>query len=240
MPGLALIGLRARPVDAERPVALERCPIVCTHADVAPVLAACLARRRGAPLVGLLDKARRLFVVAPLDAGDYGGGTCDAVAPAAVYRAAIACGAHALVLAHGHATRGPRVVAADRAWNARVYALGRELGLELRDHLIFSLDGRYLSLRERGEGASDWRVGDDPATTPASMRIHQAHANRRPQRPALTRSQSARAALQCCTACGRRSAIKAACPWCGAPRPEVSAASRPGAADDTGHDRAAA
>jgi hypothetical protein len=34
---------------------------------------------------------------------------------------------------------------------------------------------------------------------------------------------SARAALKTCTACGRRSAVKAACPWCGAPRPRARA-----------------
>lgn len=233
-PGFTLCGLRARLVYDQRHVALERRLVVRTHADVAPVLAACLERRRGAAVAGLLDGARRLFAVAPLEGGDGNGCACQAVAPEAVYRAAIACGAHALVLAHGHAARGRRVAAIDRAWNARVYTLGRELGLELRDHLVFGLDGRYLSLRERGEGAPDWRVGDDLAATPVGLRLHQAHSNRRPQRPALTRSLSARAALRSCTACGRRSAIKAACPWCAAPRP------RPDACGDGGHGRAAA
>jgi hypothetical protein len=224
-----LCGLHARLIYDDAPVRLDERQRVLTHLDVAEELGLCLERHRGALVAGLVDASRCLFAVAVI--GDNGGGrcACESVAPEALYCAAIACGAHAIFVAHDHAESKPQAVDADEVWTLRAYELGRDLGLELRDHLLFAFawdgkfDGGYVSLRQRHVGPTDWGVDDDPAATPYSLRLHQATSNRRPECPALTRSRSARAALKTCTACGRRSAVKAACPWCGAPRPRADA-----------------
>jgi DNA repair protein RadC len=229
-----LCGLHARLVHDEPRVSVDDRSRVLTHLDVAEELGLVLERRRGTLVAGLLDASRRLFAVALI--GDDGGDrcACEAVAPEAVYRAALACGAHSVFVAHDHAQSGPRVGDADHDWTVRAYELGCELGLELRDHLLFAwdgdFDGGYQSLRQRHVGPKDWGVDDDPATTPYGLRLRQAMRNRRPEGPTLTRARSARAALKSCAACGRRSGVKAACPWCGAPRPRAGISA---------HDRAA-
>jgi DNA repair protein RadC len=222
-----LCGLRARMIYDETRVPLDHRPRVLTHPDVAAALGLCLARHRGALVAGLLDASRRLFAVALLGHGGGGRCACESVAPEALYRAAIACGAHAVFAAHRHAAPAPPTTDADHAWTERAYELGRDIGLELRDHLIFARgghgDGGHLSLRERHVGPRDWGADDDPAAKPYGLRLHQATSNRRPECPALTRSLSARAALKSCPACGRRSVVGDACPWCGARRPRGGA-----------------
>lgn len=238
-PRFSLCGLHAR-VDYDEPgLRLARRTSVHTHADVAPALADGLVRHRGTVAAGLLDAARRLLAVAVIGGARGAGCACEAVEPESVYRTAIACGAHALFLAHHHSALETQHRNPAGEWTARAYALGCDLGLELRDHLLFGVDaelglgGRhYVSLRALGRGAPDWRKGADLAAPPDRLRLHQAMWNRRPQRPALTRSLSARAALRVCAACGRRSAIKAACPWCNAPRLRTGAGG-------PAHDRAA-
>lgn len=223
--GFELCGLHARLVFAAHRVTLERQPVVCSHADVAPLLAHFVARPRSGLFAGLLNRHGALIAVARVNGAGCG---CD-VGAGAIYRAAIAAGARALYLAHGHADAAPRVSSDDLACAARAYAFGFALGLELRDSLIFGADGRYVSLRERGEGVDDWRHARERNETDLPrrcLRLHQAGANRRPERPGSSRSDGARAALWRCPACERQQNYKHACRYCGAPRPGEDGPSR--------------
>lgn len=218
--GFELRGLDLRLTYDDARLALDRQPSVRSHADVAPLLARLLEDPSAGLLAALVNDTRRLFAVARLDAH---GDACTAMTPGAVYRVVIVAGAHAVYLAHRHAAAALEPSEDDLASAARVYAMGYELGCELCDSLIFGPDGRYVSLRERGAGAEDWRrerESLDPDYPRAHMRLHQAIANRRPERPSTHRSTGARAALWLCPTCDRRQNYKRACRYCATPRPE--------------------
>lgn len=214
--GFELCGAHARLIYAARRVTLERQPVVRSHADVAPLLAHFV--ERGGLVAGLLDRFGHAIAVARIAVR---GGACN-VAAQALYRAVIVAGAHALYVAHRHKGAALYVLAEDLASAGRAYDLGFALGLELYDSLIFGADGSYISLRERGEGADDWRRArerNQPDYPRARLRLHQAGANRRPERPGPSRSNGARAALWRCTACERQQNYKHACRYCGTLRP---------------------
>jgi hypothetical protein len=218
--GFELRGLDLRLIYDDARLALDRQPSVRAHADVAPLLARLFEDPSAGLLAALVNDNRRLFAVARLDARRQ---ARKAITPSAVYRAVIVSGARAVYLAHRHAGAAPEPSEDDVASAARVYAIGYELGLELCDSLIFGPDGRYISLRERGEGAEDWRrerERHDPDYPRGHMRLHQATVNRRPERPSTNRSASARAALWLCPTCHRRQNYKRACRYCDTPRPE--------------------
>lgn len=218
--GFDLCGLRMRLLYEPSGVALDRQPIVRSHADVAPILARLFEPMHTDLIAGLVNTHQRLFAVARIES--QAGNACDVAAPGAIYRAVIASRALAVYLAHRHEGSVPEVSTDDLVSAARVYTLGFALGLELRDSLIFAADERYISLREWGEGAEDWRRArerHEPDYPLQRMRLHQAGANRRPERPGSTRSQGARAALWRCAACHRQQNYKHACRYCDAPRP---------------------
>jgi hypothetical protein len=206
--GFELRGLDVRLTYDDGRLALERQPSVRSHADVAPLLARLLEDPSAGLLAALVNDNRRLFAVARLDAHN---DACKAITPGAVYRAVIVSGARAVYLAHRHAAAALEPSEDDLTSAARVYAMGYELGLELCDSLIFGPDGRCVSLRERGAGAEDWRREREfysPDYPRAHMHLHQATANRRPERPSTRRSASARAALWLCPTCERRQNYK--------------------------------
>src|SRR5262249_54975790 len=81
----------------------------------------------------LLDAKNRLVRNAVVFKGT---GTFAAVAPAPVFRQAILAGATGLILYHNHPSGDPEPSAEDRATTARFVAAGREIGIEVKDHLI--------------------------------------------------------------------------------------------------------
>lgn len=78
-----------------------------------------------------------------------GAPTHAAVAPQPLFRQAILAGATGLVLYHNHPSGDPEPSADDRATTARFATAGREIGIEVRDHLVVG-HGRWVSFHARG------------------------------------------------------------------------------------------
>ena len=74
--------------------------------------------------------------------------TSSLVHPREVFRAAVGCGAAAVVCAHNHPSGDPEPSAEDLDVTRRLAQAGRLLGISLLDHVILG-DSRYVSLRER-------------------------------------------------------------------------------------------
>lgn len=80
-------------------------------------------------------------------------GTLDAaiVHPRDVFRAAIEANAAAVIVFHNHPSGDPTPSTPDVELSSRLAAAGVLLGIDLIDHVIVGHDGRYCSLRERGQ-----------------------------------------------------------------------------------------
>jgi DNA repair protein RadC len=94
----------------------------------------------------LLDAKNRLVKDAPLFRGTL---THAAVAPAPLLRQAILAGAAGLILYHNHPSGDPEPSPEDVATTRRFVAAGREIGIEVKDHVIVGR-GRWVSFHERG------------------------------------------------------------------------------------------
>lgn len=94
----------------------------------------------------LLDAKNRLVKDAPLFRGTV---THAAVAPGPLFRQAILAGAAGLVLYHNHPSGDPEPSPEDLATTKRFLAAGREIGIEVKDHVIVGR-GRWVSFHERG------------------------------------------------------------------------------------------
>lgn len=94
----------------------------------------------------LLDAKNRLVKDAAVF---HGAPTHASVAPQPLFRQAILAGATGLVLYHNHPSGDPEPSADDRATTARFVAAGREIGIEVRDHLVIGR-GRWVSFHSRG------------------------------------------------------------------------------------------
>jgi DNA repair protein RadC len=94
----------------------------------------------------LLDAKNRLVKDAVVFRG---APTHAAVAPQPLFRQAILAAATGLVLYHNHPSGDPEPSADDRATTARFAAAGREIGIEVRDHLVIG-HGRWVSFHQRG------------------------------------------------------------------------------------------
>ena len=94
----------------------------------------------------LLDARNRLLKNAVVFAG---GGAHAAVAPSPLFRQAILAGALGVVLWHNHPSGDPEPSGDDVATTARFAAAGREIGIEVRDHLVVGR-GRWVSFLRRG------------------------------------------------------------------------------------------
>jgi DNA repair protein RadC len=80
------------------------------------------------------------------------GGLASApVHPREVYKAAILAGAASVLCIHNHPSGHVEPSRDDLALTSQLIAAGRLLGIEVLDHIILGADGRYASLRERGE-----------------------------------------------------------------------------------------
>jgi len=72
-----------------------------------------------------------------------------AVAPGPLFRHAILEGATGLILYHNHPSGDPEPSPEDLATTQRFVAAGREIGIEVKDHLVIGR-GRSVSFHERG------------------------------------------------------------------------------------------
>lgn len=94
----------------------------------------------------LLDSKNRLVKDAALFRGTL---THAAVAPAPLFRQAILAGAAGVILYHNHPSGDPEPSPEDLATTKRFLAAGREIGIEVKDHVIVGR-GRWVSFHERG------------------------------------------------------------------------------------------
>jgi len=94
----------------------------------------------------LLDAKNRLVKDAPLFRGTL---THAAVAPAPLFRQAILAGAAGVILYHNHPSGDPEPSPEDVATTQRFVAAGREIGIEVKDHVVIGR-GRVTSFHERG------------------------------------------------------------------------------------------
>jgi DNA repair protein RadC len=94
----------------------------------------------------LLDAKNRLVKDAALFRGTL---THAAVAPAPLFRQAILAGAAGVILYHNHPSGDPEPSPEDLATTKRFLAAGREIGIEVKDHVIVGR-GRCVSFHERG------------------------------------------------------------------------------------------
>jgi DNA repair protein RadC len=94
----------------------------------------------------LLDSKNRLVKDAQLFRGTL---THAAVAPAPLFRQAILAGAAGVILYHNHPSGDPEPSPEDLATTQRFVAAGREIGIEVKDHLVIG-QGRTVSFHERG------------------------------------------------------------------------------------------
>jgi DNA repair protein RadC len=94
----------------------------------------------------LLDSKNRLVKDASLFRGTL---THAAVAPAPLFRQAILAGAAGVILYHNHPSGDPEPSPEDLATTKRFLAAGREIGIEVKDHVIVGR-GRWVSFHERG------------------------------------------------------------------------------------------
>lgn len=78
-----------------------------------------------------------------------GTGTHAAVAPSPLFRQAILAAATGVILFHNHPSGDPEPSADDRATTDRFVAAGKEIGIEVRDHLVIGR-GRWVSFHRRG------------------------------------------------------------------------------------------
>lgn len=94
----------------------------------------------------LLDAKNRLLRNAVVFSGT---AAHTAVAPSPLFRQAILAGATGVVLWHNHPSGDPEPSPDDVAATARFAAAGREIGIEVRDHLVLGR-GRWVSFLRRG------------------------------------------------------------------------------------------
>ena len=94
----------------------------------------------------LLDAKNRLVKDAPVFRGTL---TNASVAPGPLFRQAILAGAAGVILYHNHPSGDPEPSPEDLATTKRFLAAGREIGIEVKDHVIVGR-GRWVSFHERG------------------------------------------------------------------------------------------
>ncbi|MEX2437982.1 MAG: JAB domain-containing protein [Candidatus Babeliales bacterium] len=78
-----------------------------------------------------------------------GGLTATIVDPAAIFRLALLCNSHSLVVAHNHPSSNPIASQSDIRLTKRLVEAGKLLGITLEDHIILTRYD-YTSLREKG------------------------------------------------------------------------------------------
>lgn len=106
-----------------------------------------LLSRKEEVMGGLLLDAKNRLVK---DAETFHGTVSHAsVAPAPLFRQAILAGAAGVILYHNHPSGDPEPSPEDLATTQRFLAAGREIGIDVKDHVIVGR-GRWVSFHERG------------------------------------------------------------------------------------------
>src|ERR1019366_6905480 len=98
----------------------------------------------------LLDAKNRLIHDAVIFKGTV---SHASVAPAPLFRQAILAGAAGVILYHNHPSGDPEPSPEDVATTQRFVAAGREIGIEVKDHVVIGR-GRVTSFHERAPGLS--------------------------------------------------------------------------------------
>jgi DNA repair protein RadC len=93
----------------------------------------------------LLDTKNRLIRDAVVFRGTV---SHAAVSPSPLFREAILVGASGVILYHNHPSGDPEPSPEDLATTARFTAAGREIGIEVKDHLVLGR-GKWVSFHER-------------------------------------------------------------------------------------------
>jgi DNA repair protein RadC len=93
----------------------------------------------------LLDTKNRLIRDAVVFRGTV---SHAAVSPSPLFREAILAGASGVILYHNHPSGDPEPSPEDLATTARFAAAGREIGIEVKDHLVLGR-GKWVSFHER-------------------------------------------------------------------------------------------
>ena len=73
------------------------------------------------------------------------------VHPREVFKAAILANSNAIILIHNHPSGDPTPSREDLEITKRLVEAGTILGIEVMDHVVIGDDGRYVSLKERGD-----------------------------------------------------------------------------------------
>jgi DNA repair protein RadC len=132
-----------RPDDGAPPVKLRAADDVVRHF-------------RGLQALGLVPSERECFCILLLNARHLtiGFHVCSVgtlnsapVAPASIFRPALAVGAHALVLAHHHPSGNATPSPEDRRVTDRLTEVGELLGIQVLDHVVLGAD-RYFSFAD--------------------------------------------------------------------------------------------
>lgn len=75
--------------------------------------------------------------------------TCS-ISPTSIFRTALALGGVAIILAHNHPSGDPDPSPDDRATTQRCVEAGKNLGIDVRDHIVLGASSSWLSFRRRG------------------------------------------------------------------------------------------
>jgi DNA repair protein RadC len=97
--------------------------------------------------VALLSRKQRLLRVTPIYMGHVAG---TPVRIAELFAEALKRQAPALILAHNHPSGDPTPSADDIRTTREAASAGRLLGIEVVDHLVFGMAGRWVSLKRIG------------------------------------------------------------------------------------------
>ena len=126
---------------------LSKKNLLSDPSSVVGYLTSRLARETQEVMGGLLlDAKNRLVKDAPIFRGTV---SHASVAPAPLFRQAILAGAAGVILYHNHPSGDPEPSPEDVATTKRFVAAGREIGIEVKDHVIVGR-GRCVSFHERG------------------------------------------------------------------------------------------
>ncbi len=93
----------------------------------------------------LLNSKGRIISTETVSVGDLNSAFAN---PREVFAPALKRGAAAIIAVHNHPSGDPQPSMDDRATTAKLFEVGKLLGIRLLDHIIIG-DGRYISFREK-------------------------------------------------------------------------------------------